>query len=56
VFEMPPADVGLAFGGIAAVAGGIGSLGGGLLADRLAKRDARWYAWLSAGVAPSIFS
>ena len=39
VFEMSPGEVGLAFGGIAAVAGGIGSLGGGVLADRLARRD-----------------
>ena len=48
VFEMTPGEAGLAFGGIAALAGGLGSLGGGLLADRLARRDPRWYAWLSA--------
>jgi hypothetical protein len=55
VFEMPPGEVGLAFGGIAAVAGGVGSLGGGVLADRLAKRDPRWYAWLSAAVSLAAF-
>jgi MFS family permease len=46
VFALSPGEAGLAFGGIAAVAGGLGSLGGGLLVDRLARRDARWYAWL----------
>ena len=55
VFEMSPAETGLAFGGIAAVAGGIGSLGGGVLADRLARRDRRWYAWLSAIVSLAAF-
>jgi predicted MFS family arabinose efflux permease len=55
VFEMSPGETGLAFGGIAAVAGGIGSLGGGVLADRLARRDARWYAWLSALVSLAAF-
>jgi len=55
VFEMSPSETGLAFGGIAAVAGGIGSLGGGLLADRLARRDPRWYAWLSALVSLAAF-
>jgi predicted MFS family arabinose efflux permease len=55
VFEMSPGETGLAFGGIAAVSGGIGSLGGGLLADRLARRDPRWYAWLSALVSLAAF-
>jgi len=55
VFEMSPGETGLAFGGIAAVAGGIGSLGGGVLADRLARRDRRWYAWLSAIVSLAAF-
>ena len=55
VFEMSPGETGLAFGGIAAVAGGIGSLGGGVLADRLARRDPRWYAWLSALVSLAAF-
>jgi predicted MFS family arabinose efflux permease len=55
VFEMAPGETGLWFGGIAAVAGGIGSLGGGVLADRLARRDPRWYAWLSALVSLAAF-
>ncbi len=55
VFEMSPGATGLAFGGIAALAGGLGSLGGGLLADRLARRDPRWYAWLSAIVSLAAF-
>jgi MFS family permease len=55
VFEMSPGEAGVAFGGIAALAGGIGSVGGGLLADRLARRDPRWYAWLSAGVSLAAF-
>ena len=55
VFEMSPGETGRAFGGIAAVSGGIGSLGGGLLADRLARRDPRWYAWLSALVSLAAF-
>jgi MFS family permease len=55
VFEMGPGETGLWFGGIAAVAGGIGSLGGGVLADRLARRDPRWYAWLSALVSLAAF-
>jgi len=55
VFEMSPGEAGIAFGGIAALAGGLGSLGGGVLADRLARRDPRWYAWLSAGVSLAAF-
>ena len=50
VFAVSAGEAGVAFGVIAAVAGGLGSLGGGVLADRLARRDPRWYAWLSAGV------
>jgi predicted MFS family arabinose efflux permease len=48
VFEMSASEAGVAFGGIAALAGGLGVLGGGVLADRLARRDVRWYGWLSA--------
>lgn len=50
VFGMSKAEAGVSFGLIAGMAGGAGSLLGGVLADRLAARDARWYAWLSAGV------
>jgi MFS family permease len=55
VFEMSAGEAGVAFGGIAALAGGLGSLGGGVLADRLARRDPRWYAWLSAIVSLTAF-
>lgn len=55
VFDMTGGEAGLAFGGIAAIAGGLGSVGGGLLADRLAPRDRRWYAWLSALVSLAAF-
>jgi MFS family permease len=55
VFTMSPGEAGLAFGGLAALAGGLGSLGGGILADRLARRDPRWYAWLQALVSLAAF-
>lgn len=45
-FELSPAVVGT-FLGLAFVAGGIpGPILGGLLTDRLARRDERWRAWL----------
>ncbi len=50
VFAMDKAESGVSFGLVAGIAGAAGSLLGGALADRLAARDARWYAWLSAGV------
>lgn len=50
VFDMNKAESGVAFGLIAGIAGGAGSLLGGVLADRLAARDPRWYAWLAAAV------
>lgn len=49
-FAMTKAEAGVSFGLIAGLAGGAGSLVGGVLADRLSKRDPRWYAWLSAAV------
>lgn len=55
VFAMSAGEAGVAFGLIAALSGGIGVLGGGALADRLARRDARWYAWLSAAVSLAAF-
>jgi MFS family permease len=48
VFDMSAGEAGVAFGVLAAVTGGLGSLGGGMLADRLSRRDPRWHAWLSA--------
>ena len=35
---------------IGGIIGGIGTLSGGWLADRLAQRDKRMYVWLTAGV------
>ncbi len=50
VFGMSTSEAGVSFGLVAGATGGLGSLAGGLLADRLAARDARWYAWISAAV------
>jgi predicted MFS family arabinose efflux permease len=55
VFGMSAGEAGVAFGLLAGVCGGAGGLLGGVLADRLARRDARWYAWLSAGVSLAAF-
>ena len=40
--------IGSWLGGFAFFAGGGGALLGGRLADRLGRRDARWYAWVAA--------
>lgn len=48
VHGLTKTEIGLAFGLIVGIAGGVGSLAGGLLSDRLARRDRRWYAWLPA--------
>ncbi len=48
VHGLTKTEIGVWFGLIIGVAGGLGSIGGGLLADRLARRDRRWYAWLPA--------
>jgi MFS family permease len=42
------AQAGAAFGILSAISAVIGSLVGGLLADRLAARDVRWLGWLPA--------
>ena len=55
VFGMSAGEAGVAFGSIAGVAGSAGALLGGVLADRLARRDVRWYAWLSAAVSLAAF-
>lgn len=41
-------EMGAAYGTVSAAAALIGTLGGGYLADRLARRDPRWLAWLPA--------
>jgi predicted MFS family arabinose efflux permease len=48
VHAMTPTGVGLSFGVIGGIAGALGITLGGHLADRVAARDVRWYAWLSA--------
>jgi MFS family permease len=48
VHGLTKTEIGLWFGLIVGVAGGVGSIVGGLLSDRLARRDRRWYAWLPA--------
>ncbi len=40
--------VSVAYGGVSAIASLAGTLGGGWLADRLARRDVRWLAWIPA--------
>ena len=46
VHGLSKSEISLTFGLILGVAGGVGSLAGGFLSDRLARRDRRWYAWL----------
>jgi MFS family permease len=48
VHAMTPTEVGFSFGAIGGIAGALGITLGGHLADRVAARDVRWYAWLSA--------
>lgn len=43
------ADVSVVYGGIAAAASVIGTLGGGWIADKWSRHDIRWLAWLPAG-------
>jgi MFS family permease len=48
VIHAPLARISVLYGSIEAVASVIGTLCGGWLADRLARRDIRWLAWLPA--------
>lgn len=48
VHGLTKTEIGLWFGLVIGVAGGLGAIAGGLLSDRLARRDRRWYAWLPA--------
>src|SRR5262245_16966802 len=48
VHGMRTGEIGTWLGLIAGIAGGTGALVGGLLSDRLARRDQRWHAWLVA--------
>jgi len=44
-------EVGLRLGLVSGVAGAIGAIAGGLLADRFGRHDLRWYAWIASIVA-----
>lgn len=46
VYHMSSGDVGAITGLVEGLAGLIGTLGGGFLADYLGARDQRWYLWL----------
>ena len=48
VHGMSYSEIGSWLGAFAFFAGGSGALVGGRVADRLGRRDARWYAWVSA--------
>jgi len=48
VHHMPWTEIGIWLGWVVGVAGCIGAYAGGSLADRLARRDARWYMRLPA--------
>jgi MFS family permease len=48
VHKMGMVDVGIWLGLAIGITGGIGAYLGGWLADRLGRRDARWYVWLPA--------
>ena len=50
-FDLSTAEVGLAMGPVWGVSGIVGIFATAFLADRMASRDLRWYAWiLAAGV------
>ena len=54
-FELPRAEIGLKLGLITALGGGFGTWVGGQFADRMGRRDVRWYAWTCAiGLALSV--
>ena len=48
VHAMSLGEIGLWLGLVSGLGGAIGTLGGGMLADRLGRRDARWYGWVAA--------
>ncbi len=48
VHEMGSGEIGTWMGVLNGVGGALGMIVGGLIADRLGRRDARWYLWMSA--------
>jgi MFS family permease len=50
VHQLSGRAIGTSFGLIAGVGGALGIIAGGALADRLARRDPRFHAWLPAAV------
>ncbi|MEZ5918144.1 MAG: MFS transporter [Parvularculaceae bacterium] len=46
--DMSTGDIGVTLGLIMGIAGGLGIMAGGRLADLLGKDDARWYLWIVA--------
>jgi len=48
IHEMDLTTIGLAFAFSIGVGGGLGTFLGGFISDRLAKRDNRWYMWISS--------
>ena len=47
-YDMPTWEIGSWLAPIIGIGGGLGSVVGGILADKLAKRDIRWQMWISA--------
>ncbi|MEM9759669.1 MAG: MFS transporter [Pseudomonadota bacterium] len=45
-YQMPTGELGTWLAGIIGLCGAIGVFFGGLIADRMAQRDQRWYAWV----------
>jgi MFS family permease len=43
---MSTTEIGLIYGTVAGVAGAIGTLAGGYMADRMGAKDRRWFLWL----------
>jgi MFS family permease len=48
VHGMSLSEVGLWLGCVSGIGGAVGTLAGGMLSDRLGRRDARWYGWVAA--------